>query len=368
MNEQTNEFIYDAGKVTWLWSSDKNDSIHIRLSFGLDHKIDEAELLSAWKKTMKVYPLLDCIPNGDSGHMIFRSAPESIRVVNSDFSVTPCTEISAGRGITLSYSDDTITLAAYHSLMDGIGMISVVKTLIYNYCCIHFGEKLDPSGFMITEDRSPEEYYTTQNSIKLGECTPVPMMTFPEDEEFYSDPQMKAPAEGKIITACLSIPVDKFIALCKKHKANPTAMLCILFGRAAYGLSDSERRSMAFAVTMNLRPAESKDSIGQFSSSGILTASYDEIMNAPISETATRLRSDLNKQRSEDYIKSSIAMTRTYDMFQRVCSAVISYEGKMDFGSCGLHIKQMSMLNNTSNTIHMVEFGEHQKLNNSTSR
>lgn len=357
MYKRENKFIFDAGKVTWLWSADKNDSIHLRLSFGFDHKIDECKLLSAWKKTMKVYPLLDCIPNGNSGHMIFSSAPDSIRVIEIDSPVTPCTELSAGRGISLSYHDDVITLAAYHSLMDGTGMISVVKTLIYNYCCIYFGENFDSSGFMITENRNPEEYYKTQHNIKLGKYTPMPMATFPENEEFFFDPQMKPPAEGKIISSCLSIPVENFIAFCKKHKATPSVMLCILFGRAAYGLSDSERRSMAFAVTMDLREAtETKDAIGQFSASGILTASYDEIMNAPLSETASSLRSALNKQRSKDYIKTSIAMFRTYDMFQTTCSAVISYEGKIDFGSCGAHIQQMSMLNNTSNTLHMVEF------------
>jgi hypothetical protein len=97
-----------------------------------------------------------------------------------------------------------------------------------------------------------------------------------------------------------------------------------------------------------------RDTIGQCSASVILSASYDEIMKNPPVENAVRLQNMLNEQRTSSYIKAVIAMAGTYDMIQRDVSAVISYEGTVDLDICGKHVLNMSMLNNTSDTLHMA--------------
>lgn len=353
---ENGELIFDAGRTTWLWVSDKNDRTHPTMRYTLDHEIDGEQLAKAWEKTLRVYPILTCAVNGDSGYLRFYRSDEESRVIHTPSPVCPCTKLAAFKPAALSYDGNTLTVTAYHSVMDGSGMIGVVKTLIYEYCSIHFKKEFDPAGIMLKEGRDPSEYYKTQNNVDLGSFTPAPLVLQPEGEEIFTDPEMKVSAGNAIFQTALRIPAQAFMAECRASGATPAVMLCMLFARAVYHMDESERRRMSFVLTLDQRSALGlKDTLGQCSASALIGASYEELMQGDPQSAAVRLREQLDHQRSADYIKTYITLARTYDILYRDVSAVISYEGRLDFGECGGHVVGMSLVNNSSNTLHMLE-------------
>ena len=98
------------------------------------------------------------------------------------------------------------------------------------------------------------------------------------------------------------------------------------------------------------------DCLGVFSTVAALCCPYGDIMEKPIEETAVMLKKMLDAQRTEDYAKTMMDMARTYLMLKDALSGVISYEGRMDFGSCNEHVTNMFLVNNVFNTIHMIDF------------
>ena len=359
MGVENRKLVYDSGKSTWFWICDVNDDIHMRVIMQLDHKIVGSELEEAWRRTMKVFPLLDLIPDRINDHLVFFEPDDESVVTESKEPVMPGTELARKRSVTLSYYDDSFTVLAFHSVMDGNGIITVARTVAYHYCCIHFGKTFDPTGFELAENREPIEYYKPYKSYPLGEYKTVPPYTFPENAEFFSEPDMIPAGPGKIIVGCLAVPVNDFIAMCKSHKANPASMLCIILARAAYSLHEGEKRDMLFHVTLDFRPALGiTGSLAQCSSAAMLELSYDEAESDNIAPAAERLRTDLAAQRTEDYIKSFAALLRTYDMNASACSGVASYIGRVELGDCKEHIKDISLVNNACNILNMVQFGD----------
>ena len=358
-NTKNRKLIYDSGKSTWFWICDVNDDIHMRSTFELDHKVNGEELTQAWRKTMKVYPLLELIPNRVNDHLQFFEPDDESVVLESREPTMPGTELSRYRGISLSYYENTLTTTVFHSVMDGNGAMSVMRTLLYHYCCIHFGKTFDPTGFMLEENRVPIDYYKPFKSYPMGEYTPVPLYTFPENAEFFNDPDMIPVGPGKIILGTLGIPTDDFIAMCKRNGANPSAMVCILLARAAYSLHKDDRRDMLFHVTMDFRGGLGiKDSIAQCSSAAMLELPYAKAVADDLTSAAKGLRDALNAQRTENYIKSYTALLRTYDMTASSCSGVASYIGSVDLGELQEHITGLLLVNNACNIVNMMQFGD----------
>ena len=76
VDNNNRKLYYDAGKSTWFGVCDVNDDIHLRIRYQLDHEVNGEELALAWKKTMKVYPILDRIPDRIDGHLQFFEADD----------------------------------------------------------------------------------------------------------------------------------------------------------------------------------------------------------------------------------------------------------------------------------------------------
>lgn len=348
---------YNAGQPLWFWGADQNDTTHLRLMLKLDHEIDREDLLLAWKETMEIYPLLNWIPDKVKGELVFYEPEDEPRVIHYNGPIAPYTEISGNRAIAISYDKNSIILTFYHSVADAAGIIGVLKTLIYKYCSIHFKREYEKNEIMLIKNRDVQEYYSSPFQLQLGEYTPQPLAFYPIGDTIFTDSEMAPAVPGEIVTSSVTILAEEFIAYCKKYGATPSVMLCILLGKAIYNSHPDEKRRVALDVTVNYRKALGlSECLGVFSTAATVCASYDEIMNQPLKDLSKRLRADLAKQRTEDYAKTMMDMARTYLMLKDALSGVISYEGKIDFGSCNEHVMDVSLANNVTNTIHMIEF------------
>ena len=350
---------YNAGQPLWFWSADRNDTTHLRMKLEMDHDIDGGDLLEAWKKTMKVYPLLNWIPDKVRGDLLFYEPESEPVVVNYDGPLMPCTELAGGRPIAISYYGNAIVLTFYHSIADAAGIVGVLRTLVYHYCTLHFHREYDAGGIMLTENRAVETYYRSPFRLDLGAYTPQPLAFYPLGDTIFTDPEMAPPKPGDVVTSSATISAEEFLRYCKAHGANPSVMLCILMGKAIYHSHPEERRRLALDVTVNYRKALGlPDCLGVFSTVATVCATYDQIMEGGTESAAAALREALNRQRTEDYAKTMMDMARTYLILKDALSAVISYEGRIDFGSCNRHVTGMFLVNNVTNTIHMIEFKE----------
>ncbi len=351
------KIMYNAGQPLWFWGADKNDTTHLRIVLEMDHAIDPEALLGAWKKTMKVYPLLDWVPEKVNGDLIFYEPESEPLVVEHDGPITPCSKKAGGRPIVVSFHEKEITLTFYHSIADAAGIIGVLRTFVYHYCCLHFQKDFDPAGIELREGRPVEDYYRSPFSLELGDYTPQPLASYPIGDTLFTDAEMAPPAPGTVCTSTVRISSEEFIRLCKQNDTSPSIMLCILLGKAIYSANPGDKRRMAFDITVNYRKQLGiSDCLGVFSTVATVCSPYTEIMEKPVPETAGILKKQLDAQRTGDYAKTMMDMARTYLILKDALSGVISYEGRMDFGSVNDHVTNMFLVNNVFNTIHMIDF------------
>ena len=268
---------YNAGQPLWFWGADRNDKTHLRIKLELDHEVDGNDLTEAWRKTLKVYPLLNWIPEDVKGDILYYEPEKEPEPVHCDAPVMPYTELAGKRVIAVSYYGKSVTVTLFHAISDATGIIGVLKTLMYHYCTLHFHKEYDQTGIMLTEGREVEEYYGSPFRLPLGDYTSQPLAFFPIGNTVYRDPDMVPPNPGDIVTSCVTVSSEEFMRYCKEHKANPSAMLCILLGKAVYGMHPEERRRLCLDVTVDYRKALGlTECLGVFSSSAIICTTYEQ--------------------------------------------------------------------------------------------
>ena len=350
------KMMYSMGQSLWFWRSDASDPVHPEITVFLDSEIDGDQLLSAWKKTMKVYPLLDWIPELVGGEVVFYEADTEPVVVHTEGAVRPCSPLAAGRAFAVAWSGNHFTLTSYHSILDGAGVISVLSTLLYHYCSLHYHQEFDPAGFELREGRKTEENFCSAATMDLGKFEMQPMVLPLDGKTIFSDPGMAPSAPGQILASSVTVDSEKFMQLCRENGATPAIMLSMLFGKAICSLFPEDRRELAFEITTDGRKGLGKTGfLGALSSSASIWCGREDLEERPLEETAKKLRSLMNAQRTEDYAKTQIAIVRNNFILKMHLSGTVSYEGSLHFGSIEEHIAGISLCNHSFNTVHMVE-------------
>ncbi len=322
----------------------------------LDHNIDPEILKNAWNRTKQVYPLIDLIPERRDNTIVFCKDETVNDPVLSRVPLTPGTKASAHRAFSLTYFADTVTMNAYHCIVDGGGINMIFSTLMYFYLEEYTGQGDEQPPVITTEGRKPEEYFIPLSSVDVGEFEQQPFVSYTRRKGMFIDLDMCPDEEGNIRIARIKAPVDQFIQKSKAIGANPSAMLAILMAKAAYTLHPEKKGDLAFVLTMSARNAfHIPASIANCSANLLIPVSYEEIMKDEISKAAGRIRAVIDYQRQVDYLKTLTKFYDTYDWIQAKRYAFLTYIGKLDVGANTKHIKGFEMTDDATDSIYMME-------------
>lgn len=347
---------FNGGPMSPFWWYDKETEYHNKFSVTLDHEIDEKMLSTAWDKTKKVYPLIDCVPDMVNGEIVFYKDDRENPPIKSSRPLKPGTDLCAQRAFVITYFCNMVTMSSFHSVVDGGGINMIFSTLLYFYLELYTGEGDEQPPVETRENRSPDEYFKPLATIETGDFEQQPLITYKKRKGMFIDLDMTANENGDIEIARVNVPVDKFIAACKKIGANPSTMMTILMSKAAYELHPDRKGDLAFVLTMSARKAfDVPDSIANCSANLLIPVEYDDIMGDDISHAAKKIRSVIDYQRNADFIKTLAAFYETYDWILAKRYAVLTYIGKLDVGKNTKHIKGFEMTDDASCSMYMME-------------
>ena len=347
---------FNGGPMSPFWWYDKETEYHNKFSVSLDHEIVPDKLSAAWDKTKKVYPLIDCVPDMVNGEIVFYKDERENPPIKSSRPIKPGTDICSGRAFVITYYENKITMSSFHSVIDGGGINMIFSTLLYFYLESYTGESDEQPPVETRENRAPDEYYKALATIETGEFEQKPLITYKKRKGMFIDLDMAPDENGDIMSSRIKVPVDKFIAACKNIGANPSTMMTILMAKASYELHPERDGDLAFVLTMSARKTFNiPDTIANCSTNLLIPVEYSDIMGDDISKASKKIRSVIDYQRGEDFIKTFAAFFETYDWILAKRYAVLTYIGKLDIGKNTKHIKGFEMTDDATCTMFMME-------------
>lgn len=348
--------IFNGGPISPFWWYDKGTEYHNKFSVTLDHDIDPQMLSTAWEKTKKVYPLIDCVPDMADGEIVFYKDDRNNPPIKSSKPIKPGTAVCSERAFVITYYENTVSMSSFHSVVDGGGINMIFSTLLYFYLEAYTGEGDEQPPVETREGRSPEEYFQPLSGIEIGEFEQKPLITYKKRKGMFIDLDMTPDEKGDIIISRIKVPVDKFMSACKGIGANPSAMMTVLMSKAAYKLHPERRGDLAFVLTMSARKAFGiPDTIANCSANLLIPVEYGDIMGDDISAASKKIRSIIDYQRDEDFIKTLASFYETYDWILAKRYAVLTYIGKLDVGKNTKHIKGFEMTDDATCSMYMME-------------
>lgn len=350
------EVYYNGGPVSGFWNIDQKISIHTTFSAELDHDIDGRIIENAWEKTKLVYPLIDCLPENVNGELIFYKDGKKNIPIKSKRNIAPGCELAAGRGFTVTYYGRKLSLCTYHTIVDGMGTLNILNTLLYYYLSEYTGTEDVPENVCITQNREPQEYFRPMDAEKPVNYTPQAIYTPPADVRYFADDRFVRTASGRVVAAKLSISAADLMRECKKYGANPSAMLCVLFAGAIYRLHPDEQRSVYLTLTMNTRKAfGSGDSIANCALSARIPVIKEELDTLPFEELIKRTRSIISYHQTDDYAKSYLAFINSFNFVEKDRAGMVTYMGTVNLGSYTEHITDFGITAMITDCIYAAE-------------
>jgi hypothetical protein len=360
--------------------------VHIRYTVTLDHDLDGELLKKAWDKIKRVYPIVDAVyelEHGDKDfyinmdpvtrekykmdHLYLVKAQSGVNdPIRSKVPIEPFTEACGERFICISYYERTVTVSAYHTLVDGGGLKMIFTAFLYVYLAMYTGHEDENPIVDLTEGRNSDEYYKglTLEDVFSQEYTPVPLYSLPLYCTGFIDKDMVRDEDGNVYAGGISVSVDELIRLCKENGTNPSSMMCTLLAKAAYALNPDVKEDIVFDITLSERKLFGfEKSIANAVGLATTYVTADDIMNKSIAEVSGRIRKDVDKQRTKDYFITYRRLFATYEKNPAFKSRTVTYIGAFDVGDNNNHIVDFDMGTNSIYNLFMMQVNDKFLLN-----
>ncbi len=369
----------DLGLITeTMVGDDLFNPVHIRYTAVLDHEINDKIIVKAWDRTKRVFPVVDTVLEAEHGGADFYMKPENSGKYTDDhlylikpesgsnvpiktkIPVSPGSDVVGGRVICVSYYGNTIALSMYHAAVDAGGFKMIASTFLYIYLALYTGHEDENPPVELTEGREPKEYYQPISAeyVYKQEYNPVLLYTLPTPcRGFYDDDMVRE--DGHVYSGGINVSVKDFIGFCKKNGANPSAMMCTLLAKAAYALNPDEKRGIVFDLTISARKVLGfENNVANVIGLSTSYISREDVMNKTIAEISQNIRSDLERQRTRDYILSLYRFFHAYEHIPLVKSRTVTYMGALDIGDNNSHILDFSMETNSIYNLFMFQLND----------
>ncbi len=348
--------VYNGGPFQSYWWADEHEPIHLAIRVSLKDLIDESLIKEAWEELKRYYPLIDCIPDDyDEEILFFKGEGESVPIKTERIP-----RIAGGavknRGFVLTFYENTLTLSAYHSLADEIGLMRLASKLL----TVYFAKKNGDDTDCLTKKgiRRPEEYFVQNTMLNPTDFSPQAPVLYHDIADVFMDSGTGNDENG-ITTGLLVFSSGLFENICDKYNISADEMMILVMARAIYRLFPEERRALSFGVMTDFRDTfDVKETIAPCSKRMPLVLDYEDVIQRE-ELLAKQISSKRSMQKIDDYIKSHVALENTYAVLNiRNACTCINYAGCLEVGEYTSEICGVTVSDYSANALFLVQTGE----------
>jgi hypothetical protein len=352
--------IFNGGPFQSYWWADEHEPIHPAIKVELTDMVNADILKEAWEDTKRVYPLIDLIPDDYDEEVIFSIGEGESRPIQSKAPLQLAKEVTLYRGVSLTYFENTITLSAYHSLVDEKGLIEIFKTLLNFYIATLKNVSIDAVGVMMKENRQPQEYFIQNTMLSPKDYNPQPLKLYKDIREIFIDTNVVNDEGCAITVGEMEISAKEFDSLCEKTGLSTDELFTYVMAKSIYNMYPEERRKLSFGIMTDFRSVfEVSDTIAPCSKKMPLVLSHDDICGSDLATATQKISEIRTYQKSEDYIKSNVALENTYSVLniKNACLS-INFTGIFDLGEKTKYIKNITMTDYSMRSVFMIRLGD----------
>jgi hypothetical protein len=354
------EVVFNEGPLQSYWWADEHEPIHLAIKAELTDNVDSDILEKAWENTKRVYPLIDLIPDDCDGEVIFFKGEGDSKPVRSKVPLQLAGEVTLYRGVSLVYFENTVTLSAYHSLVDEKGLTEVFKTLLNFYISAFKNISINSANVMMKENRRPEEYFIQNTMLNPKDYNPQPVKLYKDIREIFVDTNVVNDECCAVTVGEMEISAVNFDMLCERVGLSPDELFAYIFALSVYDMYPEERRKLSFGIMTDFRRVfEVSDTIAPCSKKMPLVLSHDDICGGDLNTAAQKIREIRTYQKSDDYIKSHVALENTYGLLniKNACLS-INFSGIFDIDEKTEYIKNITMTDYSLRSVFMIRLGD----------
>ena len=237
-----------------LYGANEDFFSTFRLAIRMKATVDHDILSQAVEKAMVRYPYFSVFPERDGEDIVLRYNRSPMPVFADDRAVTLGSEESGGHLISFGCKDNTVFIDCSHYIADGMGVVPLMKTVLYLYVSELYG----------SEGLEEEQIRMPDSPILEGEhIYPFPDGAI-DTEETYALPKAPDDAYGLdplafdktgLYAYYLRIPQKTMMAKASTSDGSPVSFLSVLLYRAFHRLDSNIDKQITVHVQHQYRDA-----------------------------------------------------------------------------------------------------------------
>lgn len=354
------EVVFNGGPFQSYWWADEHEPIHLAIKAELPDTVDPDVLERAWEDTKKVYPLIDLVPDDYDEEVVFFKGEGISRPIKSKIALHLAKEVTMYRGFSLTYFQNVITLSAYHSLADEKGLSEIFRTLLNFYISYCTDMPAEAEGVMMKESRQPGAYFIQNTMLQPKEYKPQAVKLYKDIREVFNDDTISADENAAVTVGKMDIPFQAYNEMCQKYNAGLDEFFLYVMARTIYAMYPSERKKLCFGVMTDFRDTFGVgDTIAPCSKKMPVILSYDDVNGCDIKTALDHIAGIRAYQKSDDYIKSHVALENTYSVLNiRNACLSVNFSSEFDIGRNTSFIKDITMFDYSTRSVFMIRLGD----------
>lgn len=220
-----------------LYAANEDFLSSFRLAITMCSSVDREVLARAVARAMERYPYFSVSPVREGERLVLRFNARPVPVFADGHCAVLGSEEACGHLVTFGCEGRRIFLDASHYIADGVGIVPLLKTVLYLYAAEVYGtDGLQSERILMPDSPVAEEEYADPFSGALPEIDdPRPARRVP-DTAYAPDPE--AFDEGGLYAYHLRIPQKAMMAKANPSDGSPVSFLTTMLYRAMCALDD----------------------------------------------------------------------------------------------------------------------------------
>lgn len=236
-----------------------------RVALVLTEKIEPSLLQQALDKTLPRFPTFNVRMKKGLFWYYLEYNPNKAQIKPDNASVCAHFNKNTDNGFLFRvlYYDNTVSLEVFHSITDGTGAMTFLKTLVHTYLTLK-GNSIPVSHGVLEITEQPKEEEFEDSFLKYASATaPLPR----REKTAYHPKGTKLPIGNIIVTEGI-VPLDKLLSLARKYDTSITCLLTALLMDVLLKRQKIEKRKqkpVRVSVPVNVRKVFPSKSLRNFS-------------------------------------------------------------------------------------------------------
>lgn len=329
----------------------------VRYHILMKEPVDGQLLAKALEITMKRYPYLMVRIKENKGKIELEQNNLPVVLLEREGPVNLNCEESNWHLMAMSYHHRSIWMDNFHGLFDGRGRSAMMKTLMYYYCSLRYGEPVTMENINLADSPiDPQEYYDPFKH-RIPEGFRIKLLLPPAKPLRLTDLGLVKRCNPQV--RILELDEQATIKWCKANHSTPNTLVSLAMSRAIHSLHPDHEKPIVTGVCCDFRGAlhcpkshlslvqyvhlifDQKMAKDDFSTQCLgvhgqlmLQSDTDEVLRyAHLFRGLFKLAEILPFASWKHRLGNAI-----FNMIYKQSTFCVSYSGKVSYGTCDKHI------------------------------